>query len=793
MAKQVKGKGVGARVLRKEDARHLRGRGTFVADVHVPCTLEAAFVRSPTAHARLRGMTRPEGSAGRLFAAADFPNLTPIRAVPTVSGFKASDYPPLATDKVRFVGEVIAICLGATRAEAEDLAQGVVLDLQELPAVVDGRAALTSPTHLHDHWGDNVYIERGLFAGDIEKAAADAPVKVARDYRMARQASVPMEGRGCLAHLDERLDELVVYLSCQSPHLFRVGLAEVLDIPERRLRVVAPDVGGGFGGKNRLMPEEIAVCAAALRLRRPVRWIEDRREHMVAAMHAREHIYRVTAYADARGLLLGLDAEIIVDSGAYSMWPGGPFIEAGMAMRNVPGPYRVPAYRVRTFTVATNKSPLGPYRGVARPGACYAIERTIDEVAHAVGREPLEVRRENMVRPDQMPYRTIAGLVFDNGDYPAALERSARLVDFAGVRRRQREPARDGRLIGVGFATYAEQAAHGAAEWAQRGTPIIPGYEVTTARLLPDGSLVLLVGIQSHGQGMETTLAQIACEELGVDPADVAVRHGDTAVSPFGMGTYASRSMTMSGGATAAACRALRAKLARIAGHLLQCASEDVVFRDGRMFGPSEGELARSVSFAEVGRVGYLRQHELPAGTEPTLEAAATWQPEVSTGVYSYASHAAVVAVDPATGDVEILDYAVVEDCGTVVNPMIVDGQIAGGVAQGIGTALYEEIPYDESGQPLATTFADYLVPGAVEIPAIKLGHMATPATSTAYGIKGMGEGGAIAPPAAVANAVVDALSPLGPGIGAAIGETPLSPRRVLAAIERTTTRSKPG
>jgi carbon-monoxide dehydrogenase large subunit len=396
-----------------------------------------------------------------------------------------------------------------------------------------------------------------------------------------------------------------------------------------------------------------------------------------------------------------------------------------------------------------------------------------------------------MVRPDDMPYRTIAGLVFDNGDYPEALERSARLIDFAGIRRRQKEPEADGRLIGVGFSTYAEQAAHGAAEWAQRGTPIIPGYEVTTARLLPDGSLVLLVGIQSHGQGMETTLAQIACEELGIDPAEVAVRHGDTAVSPFGMGTYASRSMTMSGGATSAACKALRAKLARVAGHLLQCAPEAVVFRNGRIYGPEgEGGLTRSVTFAEVGRVGYLRQHELPAGAEPTLEAAATWQPEVSTGVYSYSSHAAVVAVDPATGEVEILDYAVVEDCGTVVNPMIVDGQIAGGVAQGIGTALYEEIPYDASGQPLATTFTDYLVPGAVEIPAIKLGHMATPATSTAYGIKGMGEGGAIAPPAAVANAVVDALSSFGPDIGAAITETPLSPRRVRAAIERTNTRA---
>jgi carbon-monoxide dehydrogenase large subunit len=782
VAAALESKGVGARVLRKEDARHLAGTGTFVADVHVPGTLEAAFVRSPSAHARLRGIGRPDGSQGRIFTAADFPGLKAVRAVPSVSGFKASDYPPFATDKVRFVGEVVAICLAASRGEAEDLAQGVTLDLQELPAVVDGRAALETATHLHEHWGDNVYIERTIRGGDIDKAAATAPVKLTRDYRMARHASVPIEGRGVLTYRDERLDELVVYLSCQSPHLFRVGLAEVLGIPERRLRVIAPDVGGGFGGKNRLMPEEIAVCAAALKLRRPVRWIEDRREHLLAAMHAREHIYRITAYADPRGLLLGLDAEIIVDSGAYSMWPGGPFIEAGMAMRNVPGPYQVPNYRARSYTVATNKSPLGPYRGVARPGACYAIERTIDEVARAVGRDPLEVRRDNMVRADQMPYRTVVDLVFDNGDYPEALTRTAKLIGADAVRRRQKAREPDGRLIGLGFAAYAEQAAHGAAEWAQRGTPIIPGYEMTTARLLPDGSLVLLVGIQSHGQGMETTLAQVACEELGIDPADIAVRHGDTAVSPFGMGTYASRSMTMAGGATSAACKALRAKLARVAGHLLQCAPADVVFRDGRMFGPAESdELRRSVTFAEVGRVGYLRQHELPDGVEPTLEAAATYSPELTTGVYSYATHAAVVAVDPATGEVEILDYAVVEDCGTIVNPMIADGQILGGVAQGIGTALYEEIPYDGSGQPLATTLADYLVPGAVEIPSIKLGHIVTPATATAYGIKGMGEGGAIAPPAAIANAVADALA----GLGVEINETPLSPRRVRAAIER--------
>jgi carbon-monoxide dehydrogenase large subunit len=767
--------GVGASLQRKEDDRHLHGRGQFVADVKLPGLQDIAFVRSPHAHARIKGVSVPPDADGQVFSARDLPDLKPMRAVPQVPGFRPSGYPAFATDKVRYVGEVIAACVAPTRAEAEDLAAAVAVEYDVLPPVVDAAAAAKgSPVLVHESWADNLFIERTIQGGDIEVARREAEIVVQREYKLHRQASVPLEGRGVLAYLDRRLDELVVYTSTQVPHTIRLGLSEMLGIEERRIRVIAPDVGGGFGGKARLSQEEVAVAALALAVDHPVRWIEDRSEHFLAAIHCREHLYRMTAYADKRGRIVGLDAELIVDAGAYAMWPNGPFLETGMAARNLPGPYNIRHHRVKTFTVATNKSPIGPYRGVGRPGACFAIERTIDEVARAVGRDPLEVRVENMVGPDQMPYKSVTGMTFDNGDYPQCARMCADLLDLPAVRTRQKQGEPDGRLIGVGFAAYAEQTAHGCGEWVTRGAPFIPGYESCQARLMSDGSLVLMVGIQSHGQGLETTLAQVAHQELGIDPAKVSVRHGDTDIAPFGMGTIASRSMVMAGGAVARASRLLREKMLRIGAHLLQADPADVRWEDGAVAGPSG-----TVRLEEIARIAHLRMEQLPDGVDPLLEVTATYEPAIDTGVFSYATHAAVVAVDPLTGLIEVLDYGVAEDCGTVVNPMIVDGQIRGGVIQGIGTALYEEIPYDDQGQPLAATFADYLMPGAAEMPAIKIAHLHTPTPYTEYGMKGMGEGGAIGPPAAIANAVRDALGAL----GAELNETPMTPRRVLAAI----------
>jgi aerobic carbon-monoxide dehydrogenase large subunit len=775
--------GVGASLLRKEDARHLRGRGQFVSDVQLPRMRDVAFVRSPHAHARIKGIAVAPNAGGRIFTARDLPRLGEMRAVPQVSGFKVSGYPPLATQKVRYVGEAIAACIAPTRAEAEDLAKTVSVDFEVLPAVIDAAAALTDARSLiHENWSNNLFIERVFQDGDIDAVARTADVVVRRNYRMHRHVAVPLEGRAVLAYRDHRLDELVVYTSTQVPHIIRLGLSEVLGLDERRIRVIAPDVGGGFGSKARLSPEEAAIAALALEVDHPVRWVEDRGEHFLASTHTRDHQYRVAAYADKRGRLLGIDVELIVDGGAYAMWPNGPFLETGMAARNLPGPYDIRHYRVKTYTVATNKSPIGPYRGVGRPGACFAIERTIDEVARAVGRDAAELRMENMVTSAQMPYTTIANLKFDNGDYPAAVKLCADAIDLPAVRARQRQGEPDGRLIGVGFACYSEQTGHGCGEWVSRGSPFIPGYESCTAQLMPDGTLVLSVGIQSHGQGLETTLAQIAHEELGIDPANISVRHGDTALSPFGMGTIASRSIVMAGGAVAHTTRLLREKIVKIGAHLLQCDPADARCVGGKVVAGSG-----AVGIEEVARVAHLRMEALPRGVEPLLSVTSTYQPGIDTGVYSYATHGAVVAVDPATGMIELIDFAVAEDCGTMINPMIVEGQVRGGVVQGIGTALYEEIPYDEQGQPLAATLADYLVPCAAELPAIKIVHMHTPTPHTEYGVKGMGEGGAIAPPAAIANAVRDALAPL----GAEVNETPLTPRRVLAAIRQAQASSQ--
>src|SRR5712671_2472793 len=542
--------GVGASLLRREDERHLHGRGEFVSDIKLPGMMEVAFLRSPHAHARIKSISVPPEVAARVFAAADLPQVAPIRVVTQAAGAKSPAWPPLATDKVRYVGEAIAACIAPTRGEAEDLANSVIVEFEVLPAVVDApRDMRASPALVHERWGDNLYLERVVEGGDIDAAARAAEITVTRRYRMNRQSGAPLEGRAVLAYRDHRLDEVVVYASTQTPHTMRVAIAEILGIDERSIRVVAPDVGGGFGPKARLYPEEIILAALALKLDHPVRWVEDRTEHLLTAAHTRDHHYRVTAYADWQGKVLGVEADITVDAGAYGMWPQGPYQEANMAARCLPGPYTIANYRARTYTVATNKTPFGPYRGVGRTGACFAIERTIDEIACAVGRDPVEVRTENMVRPEQMPYASIGGMHYDAGDYAASVRLCAELLDLSAVRARQRQGEPDGRLIGIGFASFTEQTAHGAAEFAARGAAIIPGYESCTARILPDGSLVLHVGIQSHGQGLETTLSQIACQELGIDPSHISVRHGDTESTAFGFGTFASRSMVMSGGA----------------------------------------------------------------------------------------------------------------------------------------------------------------------------------------------------------------------------------------------------
>jgi carbon-monoxide dehydrogenase large subunit len=770
---EARGSGVGRSVPRKEDDRHLRGRGVFVADLRLAGMRELAFVRSPLAHARLLGVTKPEGHAARVFTAADLPEMRPIAAHSGLPGFKPSVQPPLAIGKLRHVGEAIAVCVADTRAEAEDIAAQVDVALEELPAVVDMLAARQPGAALvHEAWGDNVILESRVEA-DLSAIAAAAAVTVRRTLRTARQSMAPMEGRGVVAQWDSRLEQLIVHSSTQMPHIIRTGLAGCLGLAEEQIRVIAPDVGGGFGYKGILLPEEVVACSLARRLGHPVRWIEDRREQLAGNANCREHHYDITAHADASGRLLAIDCAATVDAGAYSIYPFSACLEAAQIASILPGPYVMDAYRCHTWSAATTKPGIVPYRGVARAGVCYAIESILDDAAHALGMEPFELRLRNLVPPEAMPFDNITNKHFDSGDYPQCLRRVVAAIDIPAIRRRQRDPGAV--RIGIGVAIFCEQAAHGTSVYHGWGIPMVPGYEQAVARMTPDGGLELRVGIQSHGQGLETTLAQVAHEILGIDIDRIRVVHGDTGMTPYSTGTWGSRCMVMAGGAVAASCRELAVRIGRIGAHLLQVDPAQAVVGAGRV---SAGQAF--VPMRDVARTWYLRPQELPPDVSAGgLEVTSGYRAVRDTGTFSYAAHAAVVSVDTEMGEIRILDYAICEDGGVLVNPMIVDGQVIGGVAQGIGTALYEEMPFDANGQPLATTLADYTLPGATEVPVLRIDHMQTPSPYTAFGQKGIGEGGAIGPPAAIANAVNDALRPL----GVRIDRLPITPHRVMEAI----------
>lgn len=770
----MSGQGVGARVLRKEDDRLMRGRGQFVADIRLAGLQDVAFVRSPLAHARIAGIEIPQDYQDRVYTVAHLGAVKAVRAVSGLPGFKISEQPVLAQGKVRHVGETVAMCVARTRAEAEDIAAAVRLDLEELPAVHDmllGREA--GSALLHDDWADNVFLEANVSV-DIERVR-NAPIKVTREMRTSRQAMSPMEGRGVVAHWDNRLEQLVVYTSTQIPHIVRTGLAECLGLDEGQVRVISPDVGGGFGYKGLLLTEEVALAWLAIKRGHPVRWIEDRREALTAGANCREHHYNITAYADSGGRLLGIDCEATVDSGAYSSYPFSACLEAAQVASILPGPYDFPGYRCKTYSVATNKCPILPYRGVARTGVCFALELILDAIAHEAGIEPHEVRLQSLVRPEQMPFDNITNKHFDSGDYPQALRQAVDAIDIPAIRKRQKAGEPDGRLIGVGVAIYCEQAAHGTSVYAGWGIPMVPGYEQATVRLTPDGGLELRIGAHSHGQGLETTLAQVAHEILGIDISKVKLIHGDTAFTPYSTGTWGSRCMVMSGGAVSRACQTLSKRLALIGAFMLKTDVGNVTVRDAVVAGPNG-----SVTIGEVAHVWYRRPQDLPPEVNGGgLEVTEGYKPQRDSGTFGYGAHAALVAVDPETGDIEILDYVIVEDGGKLVNPMVVDGQIYGGTAQGIGTALYEEMAFDAAGQPLASTFADYLLPGPTEVPEPRLIHMETLSPYTEFGVKGIGESGAIPPPAAIGNAVNDALRPL----GAELYISPITPRRVLEAI----------
>lgn len=768
-------KGVGARLLRREDGRYLAGKGRYIADISYPGMLDIAFYRSPIAHARIGRITKPEAHAGYIVCAEDLTGVSGIQGDTALPGFRSSTQPILASGKVRHVGEPIVACLAPTRAEAEDLAELVDVELQELPAVHEMTTALDpSTTLVHEHWSQNAYLETRVDT-DFERASKDAAVTATRTFRTARQCMAPIEGRGVVAFWDNQLEQLTVYSSTQMPHVVRSGLSECLGLDHGRIRVIAPDVGGGFGYKGLLLAEEVCAAWLAMKLNRPVRWIEDRREHLAGA-NCREHHYEITGYAAADGELLAVACEAIVDSGAYSTYPFSACLEAAQIATLLPGPYKMRGFKCTTWAVATNKPPIVPFRGVARTGVCFAMELLLDTLARELKMTPETIRARNLITAGEMPFVNIANKHFDSGDYPDALRRAVEALDIDAIRRRQ--AGQTGRQrIGVGLSIFCEQGASGTAAYQGLGIPMVPGFEQATARLTPDGGLELRVGIQSHGQGLESTLAQIAFEELGVDPQDIKVVHGDTAYTPYSTGTWGSRSIVMAGGAVATASAALAERVRKIAAHLIQANPEDVILKDGMArAGGSE------ISIAEVARTWYRAPQLLPDDVDPRgLEVTEGYKAAKDTGTFSYACHAVTVSVDLDLGDVKLLDYVIVEDGGTMINPMVVDGQVLGGTTQGIGTALFEEMPFDTAGQPLASTLADYHLPVAADLPPIRIVHMETPSPLSRYGQKGIGESGAIGPPAAIANAVNDALAPF----GAEVSETPITPERVLRALAK--------
>jgi len=772
---------VGARILRREDPRFLTGAGTYVDDVELPRMLHVAFVRSSQPHALLREVdaraaTDVPGVVAVVSAADLAGRVKPMRARIRTPGYRECDMPVLASGRVRMVGEPVALVVADSRYTAEDGTEAVRVAYEPLPALVtiDQALAPGAPA-IHDEVPGNLFNRFELSAGDVDGAFAAADVVVQLELRQQRYGAAALEGRAVVA--DARADgRLTVWLSSQTPHLVRTGLAHFLGLPETAVRVISPDVGGGFGPKCVVYPEEVALAAASHLIGAPLKWTSDRSEDLLTTVHGREQVHRVRAAAAADGTVLGVDVDIYASNGAYAPWPFAAGLDSGQASENVCGPYDIRAYRRRVHAVVTNKAPMGPYRGVGRVMACLTMERVMDELAGRLELDRIEIRRRNVVR--EFPYETAAGLVFESGDYVRSLELLEEAVDWRGTGAEDDRLRAGGRYRGLGVACAVEHSAYGPKSLGSRKMEITPGYDTAALRVEPDGRVRLALGLHNHGQGHQTTMAQIAADQLGVDPAAVDVVYGDTDLVPYGNGTWASRSTVYCGGATVLAARDVRDKALAIAAEMLEASAGDVEIADGGI--SVRGSAGRRVSLADVARRANHEPHLLPVGVEPGLESTRRYAAP-DPGSFSSAVHAAHVEVDAETGGVRILRYVVVEDCGTVVNPMIVDGQVHGGVAQGIGGALYEHLVYDASGQLLTTSLMDYLLPGATETPAIEVVHLESPSPHTPGGWKGMGEGGSINAPAAVVSAVNDALRPL----GVVANRTPLSPDWLAGEIRR--------
>jgi carbon-monoxide dehydrogenase large subunit len=765
----------GALVRRREDERLVSGRGRYVSDVELPRMLHVAFVRSPHARARLRAIDTRAALAGAGVVAVatgadeDFAPVR-IRARSALPAYVTTEQPILAWPQVRFAGEAVAAIVARDRYAAEDGAALVVVDYEPRPPALALAGAGRGAAAVHEAAPDNVLLARRFESGQVEAALAGSAVVIERVFRTNRQTAAPLEGRGGVADWSAGEGKLTLWSGTQVPHLVRHGLAELLGLAENRIRVVAPDVGGGFGVKAMLYPEDVALCLLARRLGRPVKWVEQRREAFLASAHARDHHYAVRAGFDRAGRLLGLDVRVVCNAGAYSVYPWTAGIEALMAGGLLAGPYKVEHYRCEVTAVATNTTPAGPYRGVARPATTFVMERVLDLGAAALGLDPVEVRRANLVAPADLPYTSATRLVHDSATYGACFEKAVEAVGYRAFRAEQARLRAGGRYVGVGFAAYNELTGLGQAASAGPRMPFRTGHEGVTVRMDPSGAVTVLAGVTSQGQGLETTMAQIVASELGAPLGTVTVVLGDTDLTPFGLGAFASRQAVIGGGAAIRAARALREKITLIAAHLLEAARDDLDVADGRI--AVRGTPDRTLPLTEVARVAHLETHRLPAGVEAGLEATRFYDP--IRGTFAAGAQAAVVEVDPATGEVAIRKYVCVEDTGRIINPLIVEGQVQGAIAQGIGGALLEHLIYDAGGQLLTGTLMEYALPTAAAIPPVTLDHLEVPAENLA-GVRGVGEGGTLGPAAVLANAVADALAPL----GVEINELPMTPARL--------------
>jgi carbon-monoxide dehydrogenase large subunit len=753
----------GAPVRRLEDARLLRGVGRFVDDLVLPRMLHLVFVRSPHAHATIRAVdTRAASALDGVVAVLTARELAgivrPLAPRLDGPGFTPTPWTPLADGEARFAGEPVAAVVAESAGVAADAREATSVDYEPRAAVVTVEAALAA--------GD-VIVRRAGSRGDVDAAFASAVCVVRETFTHGRCAASPMEPRGVVADWDG--ETLTVWASSQTPRVLRGALATALALPESRVRVIVPDVGGGFGLKVQVFPEDVVVAAAARRLGRPVKWIEERRDNLAAGSHAREQRMEAEIALDARGRVLALRARVVSDAGAYHVFPLTQALEPLGSAMIMPGPYLTPAYAWEAIAVRTNKSPLGAYRGVGMTMGAFVMERLLDLAAERLALDPAEIRRRNVIPRDAYPFTSASGFQYDSGDFPKALEAALAAADYDGLRRAQAAARAEGRLVGVGISCYTEFTGMGSAVFRGRGMNDVPGIEAATITMDPDGAVRCALSFPSQGQGHATAVAQVVADRLGVALERVRLVPLDTQAAPVGSGTFGSRAAVAFGGTIMVAADVVADKLRALAASRLEASAADIVLADGSA--AVRGAADHRIAIAELARLAYSPPSGgLPPALPPGLEATIYFDPPGQ--AFSGAVHVAAVELDRATGRIEVTRYVVVEDCGPIINPLLVEGQIHGAVAQGLGEALLEELVYDDAGQLLTATLMDYALPTAASIPALEIGHLETPSPRMPGGFKGMGEGGTIGAPAALANAVADAVRP------AAVTRLPLRAER---------------